>query len=61
LIAQFLFHLPAGEQSRDGWDVPEVVLVRSWSHLIQPDAGHMLMLMLNDREAFVQKVEFCLT
>jgi hypothetical protein len=53
--------LPAGEQSRDGWDVPEVVLVRSWSHLIQPDAGHMLMLMLNDREAFVQKVEFCLT
>ena len=37
-------HLLAGERSAPGWDVPDWVKSASLSYVIQPDAGHMMML-----------------
>ncbi len=39
-----MFHLFAGQRSRDAWDVPEFVLQRAASMTIQPGVGHMMML-----------------
>jgi len=39
-----MFHLVAGERSRNGWDVPEFVLQRAASMTIQPGSGHLMML-----------------
>jgi len=41
-------HLVAGERSRAGWHVPEVVLRRAASMTIQPGVGHMMMLEAPD-------------
>ncbi|HLJ48417.1 MAG TPA: alpha/beta hydrolase [Bryobacteraceae bacterium] len=49
-----IFHLLAGERSRDEWDVPDFVLQRAASMTIQPGAGHMMML--EDPAAFLQLV-----
>jgi pimeloyl-ACP methyl ester carboxylesterase len=38
------FYLLGGEQSAAGWDVPEWVLAAARQVLVQPRAGHMMML-----------------
>jgi pimeloyl-ACP methyl ester carboxylesterase len=37
-------YLLAGEKSAAGWDVPDWARVAASEYLVQPDAGHMLML-----------------
>jgi hypothetical protein len=37
-------YLLGGEQSAAGWDVPEWVLAAARQVLVQPRAGHMMML-----------------
>jgi pimeloyl-ACP methyl ester carboxylesterase len=36
--------LLGGELSASGWDIPEWVLLLSRGSLVQPKAGHMMML-----------------